>query len=147
MFKYQEGFWYSELEPNFPTPQEGVFTDKEERDIFLNNLEKVEKHTKCLRCRGCSPCRLCKNGMNGNGTYVLKYLLFTYEWPSGFRHYVEDHKVKPTKRFIRMITAKSKFLRVDDFFCFYLFLSIICILFLPFWVYLFLSIVIFSLFI
>ena len=137
MFKYQEGFWYSKLEPNFPKPCRGLFTNKKERDIFLNNLEEVELHARIIIYKGPSNCRICNN-LNGCATYHFEYKNIRYEWPDGFKHYIEKHKVKPTKQFIDMIIEVGKIPPgkerediSDDFFCFYLFLSIISILFLP----------------
>lgn len=60
--------------------------------MFL--LDPAERLCERIAYRGHSSCRLChaKNGFES-------LRLDGWEWPSGFRHYVEVHGVRPTRAF------------------------------------------------
>ena len=66
--------------------------------------------------RGFSFCRICDFT---NGSREFKYKGFV--WPDGFRHYIEEHNVKPSDEFIEMINKidinyllKSSCLKLDE---------------------------------
>ena len=95
----QEGFWYSKYGGNdhFPKPIPH-FEDWTGREDFLAKLSVVEEFAKPICFRGYSYCRMCKQ-RNGSVSFELN----EWEWPEGFRHYLEDHNIKPTDEFVRMI--------------------------------------------
>lgn len=91
----REGYWktsdpHSELP--WPVPC-GTWT-KKLKERFLKALAKKEKEAEALHCKGSSYCRLCGE-TNGSVTYSLDGWL----WPSGYRHYIEDHNVRPSLAF------------------------------------------------
>ena len=93
----REGFWRSASEPDLPMPvaKETPWVGK---DRFLHQLDIVEAELKSknkMECyRGWSNCRLC-NCMNGSAEYNNG----KWCWPAGYRHYIEQHNVKPSKEF------------------------------------------------
>jgi len=81
-----------------PIPYNGIWEDK---DKFLLHFDVVEKFCHAHAYKGSSHCRLCS--INCNGSY--DYYTDVFVWPSGFRHYIVDHNVKPSDKFIRYILA------------------------------------------
>lgn len=73
--------------------------DADERNRVVVYLTKGSHRVR--RMRGHSTCRVCgcRNGSAGvsDGTYT---------WPSGFRHYIEGHNVKPPQDFIDYVNGK-----------------------------------------
>jgi len=61
---------------------------------FLVALGALESKLFCRHAKGTSKCRIC-GARNGSGTYTWN----GFEWPDGFRHYVEIHNVKPPLEF------------------------------------------------
>ena len=92
-----EGFWSSN---NVPSPQK--WSD-DERTKFLNTLELVENMAKITRYRGFSLCRICMKN-NGSREFSTKDAV----WPEGFRHYVVEHNIKPTKKFLDYISLQAE---------------------------------------
>ncbi len=91
-----EGFWSSTNVPvGNPEPWEGMHE-------FLTNLSKTERRAGATQYRGWSNCRLC-GCHNGSATYHKN----GWDWPSGFRHYVEEHNLKPSDDFIRMVFVSA----------------------------------------
>lgn len=90
----REGFWKSKYEPELPSP---VANDHpwEGQDEFLKALSKKERGGPQHRFKGSSLCRIC-GCINGSTEYDRG----GWEWPSGFRHYVETHNVQPSPEFI-----------------------------------------------
>jgi hypothetical protein len=111
-----EGHLYSESEPHFPMP---VHQDKEhplkqiileKYDALLSNevfnpvfntgvqpdWKKIEQHVICYR--GVSGCRCCGQ-LNGSREYRYN----GWAWPQGFRHYIEEHNVVPSKEFLKEV--------------------------------------------
>lgn len=99
--RQQEGFWWSETESWFPMPQPyvGFWHD---RELFLERLKHVEERCRVQAYRGSSSCRLCDNRRNGSETYSSE----NWEWPSGYRHYIEHHNVRPSLAFEQFILGK-----------------------------------------
>jgi hypothetical protein len=95
-----EGYWkrkdtncydeYSWPEPH-DEPQE---LEKE----FLAALAEAEKIAEQVNYRGFSICRLCDKD-NGSSEFVLH----GWKWPSGFKHYVEVHHIRPSEEFLLFI--------------------------------------------
>jgi hypothetical protein len=85
-----EGFWRATFgeESDLPWPEPvAAWTNQSE---FLAALDRAEAIAERISYRGYSPCRLCNRG---NGYQTLR--LAEWQWPSGFRHYVAEHSVKP----------------------------------------------------
>jgi len=99
-----EGYWAkgpNDTISTYPWPVESD-TPMINKDDFLRRLSVVE--TKALResYRGISMCRCCGK-MNGNAEYEFG----GYQWPAGFRHYIEVHNIRPTSAFEQMIYDNS----------------------------------------
>jgi len=112
----QEGFWYSEDEPEYPFPKE--HTGEWGKDEFLSALIALEdklmaeyaimvkkyneggkyEATNVESYRGSSECRICKC-INGSREFSYN----NWKWPEGFRHYIIEHGIKPSDEFILMI--------------------------------------------
>lgn len=98
-----EGFWRTTdpgsqgkvSNPDWPIP-EPRWVD---REAFLASLDRVEQIADKTACRGYSPCRICgcRNG-------YLEFTLREWAWPAGFRHYVDEHHVRPSKEFQNFVS-------------------------------------------
>lgn len=97
----REGFWYSHEEPGLPRPvaEDWPWPGQDE---FLSALEKVEEKASITRYRGWSTCRLCGKP-NGTATFASG----KWQWPQGFRHYVQDHNVRPSLAFQEFILGRE----------------------------------------
>ncbi len=96
----REGFWASEHEPNLPKVSEGEpWAGIEE---FLHLLEITERSAKRITYRGWSYCRIC-NEANGS----CEFYVDGWTWPSGYRHYIQDHNVRPSSAFQEFILGKE----------------------------------------
>lgn len=93
----KEGFWYSKETPGFPMPVANA-TPWEGKNEFLSKLSKIEEKAVIIRYRGWSVCRICSKH---NGS--TEFNLAGWCWPSGFRHYVEEHNVKPSNEFLNFV--------------------------------------------
>ncbi|PLR21875.1 hypothetical protein SGCZBJ_20085 [Caulobacter zeae] len=100
-----EGHWRAlEAEAsNLPWPR--AEPEWSGRDEFLAALEHVEVRAEVVDYRGLSHCRVCSR-VNGYRAFRLD----RWEWPEGFRHYVEDHGQRPTEAFVRFIAAQAAWL-------------------------------------
>lgn len=98
-----EGFWYSKEEPKLPKPIPHSRAWPGKKD-FLKCLDAKEETAARDYYKGYSRCRIC-NKLNGTATYRSD----KWCWPSGFRHYVSDHNVRPTDDFIKFIMGKAKY--------------------------------------
>ncbi len=76
--------------------------DWEGRARFLQLLGQVEQHAFAVRYRGISKCRICGKDNGSKGLCVAEW-----EWPEGFRHYIEEHGVRPTKDFESFILSRT----------------------------------------
>lgn len=97
----KEGFWRNQYKPDLPMP-EAAAAPWEGKTEFLSTLEKIEATAQQVAYRGFSICRICKK-MNGTREFEHR----NWVWPSGFRHYIEDHNVKPSEEFIKMISTST----------------------------------------
>jgi hypothetical protein len=92
-----EGYWYSSHTPQFPkpVPNDQPWAGQAE---FLKALSKKETGSYHHISKGFSLCRVCER-INGS----VEYESGEWSWPSGLRHYVEDHNVKPSDDFIAWV--------------------------------------------
>jgi len=136
MSEKNEGFWYSEYEKHLPMPK--AFEGEWGRDAFLRNLIELEdllmstyqavvdmyndgdygpykryqeSGSGVVESRGFSVCRICEC-VNGGRTFVHDGFM----WPDGFRHYIEEHNVKPSDDFIEMVNKKDTGGLLGDFY-------------------------------
>jgi hypothetical protein len=70
------------------------------RSAFLTSLDRVEAIAERVQYRGYSHCRICSCV---NGSEALR--LGVWEWPSGFRHYIADHQIRPSDEFEAFISG------------------------------------------
>lgn len=103
----QEGFWCMKEEENhlfkeYPYPQVNEMTP-EEIESFINSLEKLESKTPFFRYMGYSNCRICGQ-QNGTQTYYTDL----FAWPSGYKHYIKEHGVKPSAAFVLHVRGLIK---------------------------------------
>lgn len=95
----REGFWAGQYNQVLPKPvaSEEAWVGKQE---FIDKLRKLEvdEGTNKLHFKGFSRCRIC-NKINGTSTFVAQ----GWEWPSGYRHYIEEHNVRPSLAFQEMV--------------------------------------------
>jgi hypothetical protein len=94
------GFWYSETEPFYPKPVANKSTfSKEELEDIEKYLTSEEHYV--TQYKGFSLCRIC-NKMNG--TKSLSDGKFI--WPSGYIHYIREHKIWVPEFFIQHIFSQ-----------------------------------------
>lgn len=98
-----EGHWRSSFQSDedLPWPRPGAKWSQ--RAAFLEALDRVESEAERISHRGFSPCRICgcKNGSQS-------FRLDVWEWPSGFRHYVADHEVRPSAAFDLFVRESTR---------------------------------------
>ena len=97
-----EGYWYSEYEPEYPTPIPNVLTQEEAQKIYdLIVLKQQNKEVNLLIARGCSYSRITKEPLGCTEHVDLDN---EWKWPGDFaKHYVLEHRVKPTDDFLKYI--------------------------------------------
>lgn len=93
------GYWYSKHTPEYPMPEAQV-EPWEGQDKFLAALASKERNAVLDRYRGWSQCRIC-NCNNGSTEYASA----NYRWPSGLRHYVEEHNVRIDESFVKWVVG------------------------------------------
>lgn len=101
--KKNEGYWYSELECNksYPMPVPNVLSEAEAEKIYQLILDKqTQPESTIYTHRGPSRSRF-----TGETVGSLEYHHRTgWVWPEAFaKHYVLEHKVKPTDEFLKFI--------------------------------------------
>lgn len=96
------GFWYSQWEPEYPMPET---SDYERADELAAKLELIEAKAERIAYRGMSSCRICRC-MNGNVTFAYEKDDYTYLWPSGFRHYLIEHKIQPPAYLLELLELR-----------------------------------------
>lgn len=84
-----EGFWGLD---NRPVPNAEPWPGQRE---FLDALWKVEQVAKMVSYRGWSNCLVC-----GCANGSMEFSTDRAVWPSGFKHYIDDHNVRPSQEFI-----------------------------------------------
>lgn len=93
------GYWHSKLTPEYPMPEARENTWEGQED-FLARLHNKESKMHQVRYRGFSTCRIC-SCINGSTEFQNS----KFRWPSGLRHYIETHNVKPDQEFIDWVTG------------------------------------------
>src|ERR1700722_19084062 len=83
-----EGFWRTHADERGDLPWPAGNRDWSGQPHFLQALHEKERLAQRVAYRGYSTCRIC--GCR-NGFESLR--LSEWEWPAGFRHYVEEHLV------------------------------------------------------
>lgn len=98
-----EGYWktenpYFEEETEYPVPVPNVLTQDEADTIYALILAK-QNIAEVNYYKGCSVSRI-TNERLGN----IEYETDQWKWSGDFgKHYVFDHKVKPTNEFLKYI--------------------------------------------
>lgn len=98
-----EGFWAADPDKIevFPFPKPNIM-HWIEKDEFIKKLTIVENKARKNTYKGFSRCRICKIP-NGSITYTYS----NWRWPSGFKHYIKQHNIKPSQEFISFIYHNS----------------------------------------
>lgn len=98
----REGFWKSTTEPDLPMPEIGVLTPTQSFEVYSaitiieTTVAKVESY------RGLTHSRI-----TGELLGCREYYFADWTWPGDFaKHYVLDHRVKPTNEFLEFIGVK-----------------------------------------
>lgn len=89
-----EGFWRSSPHADEKLPWPRPAAKWPQRVAFLQMLDRAEAEAQRISFRGFALCRVCRCR---NGHESLR--LDVWEWPSGFRHYIAEHKVRPSAEF------------------------------------------------
>ena len=97
----REGFWKSIAEPDLPMPVPNGDPIKSQA-LFLEKLTQKESKALKLSYRGWSTCRICKC-VNGTQSFQDR----GWEWPSGYKHYIDVHNVRPSRDFYKFITKED----------------------------------------
>jgi len=93
-----EGYWYSKHHPEYPMPIANTLTQEQAEEIYNLILEK-EKTATIVWYMGWTDSRI-TGEMLGSDEYQIDEWL----WPEDFaKHYVLEHKVKPTEKFLQYI--------------------------------------------
>ena len=93
-----EGYWYSEYEPQYPMPKANVLSDSEAQEIYDLIIEK-QKTARVNSYKGSSTSRITQERLGSR-----EFQTSEWRWPKDFaKHYVLDHKVKPTNEFLEYI--------------------------------------------
>lgn len=93
----REGFWKEGEDSALPMPRARARSWRGQ-GAFLTCLETAEIDAHAVHYRGWSTCRIC-GAHNGSSEFRLG----NWVWPSGFRHYVEVHNVRPSLAFQEFI--------------------------------------------
>lgn len=111
------GFWRSKETPSLPRPKlYGKWWPGRKR--FIRQLKQLEAYIDTLfitdeghveHYKGWSDCRICGT-KNGSSEYIFK----NHRWPSGYRHYVIKHSIKPPKSFRRFVAIHARKLKNND---------------------------------
>jgi hypothetical protein len=98
-----EGHWRASYdgESDLPWPQPEL--DWADWAAFLDALDSAEARAERIAYRGFSHCRIC-GCMNGSEAFRLA----EWEWPAGFRHYVADHCVRPSREFEAFVVDRGR---------------------------------------
>ena len=96
------GFWRETADGpgTLPFPEEYTFTG--DYNGFVQRLQKL-KTTIVRRDKGWSECRVCGKR---NGSHELEWE--TFRFPSGYLHYLIDHRVKPDDAFYEAVMRNQE---------------------------------------
>lgn len=85
------GYW-SDGKNGFPMPTANEVNNNDEAVLKLEAIFALGEE---IYCKGMSPCRCC-NKMNGSSEFHIQDNKNTYIIPEGYKHYLQDHKIKPS---------------------------------------------------
>jgi hypothetical protein len=98
-----EGYWRRSQDEDSPLPwpiPDDLWTG---RQSFISALGAVELVARQAVAAGFSRCRLCSDA-NGSAEFSCD----EWSWPSGFRHYVDGHGIRPSAEFEAFIAGKAR---------------------------------------
>ena len=96
-----EGHWRATPDEHSELPWPSPEPSWTERTSFLQKLAEVEPTAYRVEYRGYSRCRLCGQENGRDGLRVDRW-----EWPAGYRHYIDDHDVRPSPQFEQFIRQR-----------------------------------------
>ena len=98
MDKQIEGYWYSQTTPQYPMPMPNILTEKEASAIYI--LIKIKERNAIINeVKSWTISKLTGERLSG-----IEFETDTWIWPDDFaKHYVFEHKVKPSKEFLKYI--------------------------------------------
>jgi hypothetical protein len=96
-----EGHWRRSAEEASALPWPIPAPEWSGRTAFLSWLDKLEATAARITYRGKSLCRLCRC-INGHEAFRLH----CWEWPTGYRHYIAEHLVRPSEQFERFVKGE-----------------------------------------
>lgn len=98
-WKNEDGNWYGMPEANWVG-----WDDEKLYYKFLNNLKKKMENSRKRYYKGYSGCRICDLRRNGTSEHIIdnKFIM-----PSGYIHYIEEHKIKPHRWFLDYIISQK----------------------------------------
>lgn len=105
----REGFWKpnnSISESALPVCPPGKDKLWKGKGIFLKALDSTETSARRTKYKGYSTCRLCGEN-NGDEELSLKRGGVTAVWPSGYRHYIKTHNVRPSLAFQEFVERRE----------------------------------------
>lgn len=98
-----EGYWYSKYEPDYPIPIPNILSQTEADEIYSLMVEK-QKEAKVNKYMGYSMSRLTDKMLG-----CIEYELEDWRWTGNLdKHYVKDHRVKPSDEFLTFIGYPNK---------------------------------------
>ena len=86
---------------------EGFWRQRADEASELPWPTAVESWPGRIACRRYSHCRMCRC-RNGHEPFRLD----EWEWPAGFRHYIEHHDVQPSAEFVKFILEDRSSARI-----------------------------------
>lgn len=99
------GFWRNTKTEvsDLPWPGEENWKQwKQCRSRFIKRLKLLEERARSKSYKGFSKCRVCKC-INGTSDMMYK----NYTWPSGYRHYIEEHDECPPFNFWKFVVTNT----------------------------------------
>jgi len=116
---FQEGFWASHEDPlldtyeskyPWPSPHPDGVPHKEALLKALHDIQtSLEGTPGEVSYRGLAPCRLCDQFVGSREyTYSNPTTGDTVTWPQGYSHYIEEHNVRPSRRFYAIVLPAAK---------------------------------------
>ena len=90
----EEGYWRQAIDEASPLPWPEPDYIWSGRAEFLKCLDFAESKSTAIDYMGHSTCRVC--GKENGASEFTKGL---WVWPEGFKHYIEEHGVRPSRDF------------------------------------------------
>ena len=90
------------LQKGIPIENSGSDDEITTAILKFEKLNKNESRKVIMRnVKGITRCRICGIN-NGNGEYEIKLGDVIYKIPSGYLHYLMDHRIKPDPQFLNL---------------------------------------------